>query len=149
MLPAPRLREPDYPYLYRDVAFPWRPAALNGADWVQAANSDARFSAVDLMEIAVVADTVILIAHDDRPPRPAWLTDRFNPTDWQITIGGQTMHLFSHRAERDESLTLGPNASEGTARTGNMYVVFVNRLPQGHADVANRSVEQNPLAVTK
>jgi beta-galactosidase len=100
------------------------------------------------MEIAVVADTVILVAHDDRLPRPAWLTDRFNPTDGQITLGGQTMHLFSHRAERDESLTLGSNASEGTARTGNMYVVFVNRLPQGHADVANRSIGQNSLAVT-
>jgi beta-galactosidase len=136
-------------YVDRDFAFPRLPAALNGADWVQAANSDARYSAVDLMEIAVAADTVILIAHDDRLPRPAWLTDQFTPANSQITIDGQAMHLFSRRAERDESLTLGPNAGEGAAQTGNMYVVFVNRLPQGHADVANRAVEQNPLAVTE
>lgn len=136
-------------YVDRDIAFPKLPAALNGADWVQAANSDARYSAADLMEIAVGADTVILVAHDDRLPRPAWLTDQFGRTDWQITIDGQAMHLFSHRAERDESLTLGANASSATQRAGNMYVVFVNRLSREQADVANGPGEPNLLAVTK
>lgn len=98
---------------------------LLGADWVQAANRESLYDAVDLMELAVGAGSVVSIAHDDRVPRPAWLTRQFTPTAKRITVNGQPSSVFQRRLERDESLTLGANVESGAVKAANMYVVFV------------------------
>jgi beta-galactosidase len=113
-------------YVDRDFPFTGLPPELRGADYVQAADKDSLYNAMDLMEIAVVAGSIISIAHDDRLVRPAWLTRQFKPTDLKLTVHGQTMRVFQHRAESDESLTLGANADEANASEANMYVVFVS-----------------------
>jgi hypothetical protein len=84
--------------------------------------ADRKYSAVDLMEVAVKAGSTVWVAHDDRLPRPSWLTGQFQPSGTTaITVDGKRMRLFVHQAARPESMTLGANG-EGEA---NMYVVFV------------------------
>jgi beta-galactosidase len=99
---------------------------LVGADWVQAAGRDGLYDAVDLMELAVGAGHVVSVAHDDRIPRPAWLTRQFMATTTRITVNGQPMTVFQRRVERDESLTLGANVKSSAIKAANMYIVFVN-----------------------
>src|SRR6185295_378768 len=107
-------------YSDRATVFASLPADLAGADYVQGADADRLYSAVDLMEIAVKAGAVVSVAHDDRLPRPEWLTRQFKPLETSVTVDGQAMKVFQHRADRDESLTLGANTEDTNAKTGNM-----------------------------
>jgi beta-galactosidase len=113
-------------YANVDSPFTALPATLQGADWVQVDNRDALYSAVDLMELAVTGNTVVWIAHDNRLPRPSWLTKQFQPTGEAIAVLGQKMELFRREVARDESLTLGANTEDTSIKTGNLYLVFVN-----------------------
>jgi beta-galactosidase len=110
----------------RDLRFAGLPPSLRGADYVQASAADGLYSAVDLMELAVAAGTVVSIAHDDRLSRPEWLTRQFQPTPAKLAIGGQAMTVFARRAEGDESLTLGANTETREVAAAQMYVVFVS-----------------------
>ena len=111
-------------YVDTDAPFAGLPVELVGADWVQAANRESLYNAVDLMEVSVVSGAVVSVAHDDRLPRPSWLTERFQPTPVRLTVAGRPMTVFQRRAARDESLTLGANADRQAA-PANMYVVFI------------------------
>ncbi|MDH7600018.1 MAG: DUF4982 domain-containing protein, partial [Sedimentisphaerales bacterium] len=112
-------------YVDRDWAFQGLPEVLQGADWVQAADLDALYSAEDLMELAVKAGCQVFVAHDDRLPRPRWLARRFAKTDLQIQVAGQSMTVFSMNVEKDMSITLGPNTEDLGFRQARMYLVFV------------------------
>lgn len=112
-------------YIDRDYTFQDLPADLVGADWVQVADEDQRYSAVDLMELAVKAGTVVTIAHDERVAPPEWLTRQFQATDRQLIVHEKPMKLFTHRSDVDESLTFGSNY-DGKPSTANMYIVLVN-----------------------
>jgi beta-galactosidase len=85
-----------------------------------------------LIEIAVKAGTVVSIAHDDRLARPDWLTRQFKPTETSLSIEGKPMKIFQHRADADESLTLGANTENANAKACNMYLVFVNAASGTH-----------------
>jgi beta-galactosidase len=113
-------------YVNVDSPFTALPAELHGADWVQVDNRDALYSAVDLIELAVTGNTIVWIAHDNRLPRPAWLTKQFEPTTASITIAGQKMDLFRRVISADESLTLGANTENTSITAANLYLVFVN-----------------------
>ncbi len=113
-------------YVDRDYSFAGLPPELMGADWIQAGNSDAFYSAVDLIQIEAIAGTTVSVAHDDRLPRPAWLTSQFQPTNLSLAVKGRPMKIFQHPATHEESLTLGSNADDTSVKTGNMYIVFVN-----------------------
>ena len=110
----------------RDDVFGALPAILKGADYVQAAAGDARYNAVDLMEIAVKAGSTVFVAHDERLKQPEWLTRQFKPADFPIALGGHTMKVFQRIISTDESLTLGTNTENANAPAdSNMYIVFV------------------------
>jgi beta-galactosidase len=117
-------------YVNAETPFATLPPALLGADWVQADNRDATYSAVDLMELAVTAGTTVTIAHDDRLPRPAWLTKQFQPTGAKITVAGQSLSLFATTLPRDASLTLGANTEDTRIQEAAMYIVFANAAPR-------------------
>jgi beta-galactosidase len=110
----------------RDFLFAALPAELKGADYVQGAAADARYNAVDLMEVAVKAGATVFVAHDDRLARPDWLTRQFKATRAAMSVGGHPMSIFRRNAANDESLTLGTNTENANAPadTG-MYIVFV------------------------
>ena len=117
-------------YVNADTPFAALPPALLGADWVQADNRDATYSAVDLMELAVTAGTTVTIAHDDRLPRPAWLTKQFSPTGAKLTVAGQSLSLFATTTPRDASFTLGANTEDTRIQAAAMYIVFANAGPR-------------------
>jgi beta-galactosidase len=112
---------------YVDADSPFRelPATLVGADWLQAASRDALYHAVDLIEMTVSAGATVAIAHDDRLPRPPWLTKSFQPTAAKVRLLGQPMTVFTRRVSAESGLTLGPNTEDSSAQAGNMYLVFV------------------------
>jgi beta-galactosidase len=126
------MRDGKRPYVDREFTFAGLPGELIGADWVQAANRDNQYSAVDLMELALKSGSMAWIAHDDRLPRPAWLLRQFQPTRQTLQVEGRPMQLFQRRVARDESLTLGPNADDSSAPAANMYLVFVNAIQPDH-----------------
>lgn len=103
------------------------PAALVSADWIQTANGDALYSAVDFIEISVPANTTITVAHDDRLQRPGWLTSQFTQTPQKITILGHPMTLFTRSTKTGESVTMGDNVEtkNNLPDQPNMYLVFV------------------------
>jgi beta-galactosidase len=113
-------------YVNAETPFPALPSDLVGADWVQADDRDSTYSAVDLMEIAVSAGSTVTIAHDDRLPRPAWLTKQFKSTGAKILVLGQSLSLFAHPTKKDASFTLGANTEDTRIKEAAMYIVFVN-----------------------
>jgi beta-galactosidase len=112
-------------YVDRDLEFQDLPAQLLGANWVQAAQNDNTYSAMDLMEVAAKSGTIIYVAHDNRVPLPFWLAQQFRPTDLSLNVNGQPMKIFERRVENDESLTLGSDAASAGSTSANMYLVFV------------------------
>ncbi len=120
---------------YADIDSPFRnlPAPLVGADWVQVSNRDARYHAVDLMELTVAAGTVVAVAHDDRLPRPQWLQHGFRATGLTLKINGHSMALFARHFAAETGLTLGPNLDGDATGAALMYLVFVN-TGDGRAD---------------
>jgi beta-galactosidase len=114
-------------YADREFVFTALPAPLKGSDWVQAANADKLYSAVDLMELAASVEGVVYVAHDGRLPRPDWLQRLFKPTDLRLSVNGQSMNVFERHVRGGESLTLGSNTEDRRLKASNMYIIFVNR----------------------
>jgi len=112
-------------YVDKDSPFSDVPENLIGADWVQAADRDANYHAVDFMELTVAAGSRVTVAHDDRLARPAWLLKDFQPTGEHITLAGQSMSLFARQIPAEAGLTFGPNADDGVSHAANMYVIFI------------------------
>jgi beta-galactosidase len=121
----PNVQSQKSVYLDRPYSFKKLPGELIGADWVQTANADKFFPAMDLMEISVESGTVVSVAHDDRLPRPGWLIRLFQPTNLSLEIEGQPMRIFQRRTKASESLTLGANIENSKMQACNMYVVFI------------------------
>jgi beta-galactosidase len=113
-------------YVDRDYRFTDLPASLVGADWIQVADGDGRYSAVDLVEMALPAGTTVTIAHDPRAPAPGWLTLQFRPAVGAISVNGQRLQLYTRVVDAEQSLTLGSNTA-GEPREANMYLVFVTQ----------------------
>jgi beta-galactosidase len=112
-------------YADREYTFSGLPTDLVGADWIQVADADQRYSAADLIELAVTGGTVLTIAHDARISVPQWLARQFQATDRAIEVNGKPMTLFTRRVDQDASLTLGSN-NDAAPAPANMYVVLVN-----------------------
>jgi beta-galactosidase len=112
-------------YMDRNFVFAGLPESLQGSDWVQTANADKLYSAVDLIDLAVKNESLIYVAHDDRLPRPGWLQQQFKPLDAQLAINGQPMKLFERHLQPGENLTLGSNTDDRRLKSCNMYIVFV------------------------
>ena len=114
-------------FVDRDYAFSNLPKYLIGADWVQAGDADSHYSALDFVVVGVPSGTTLWIAHDDRLPRPAWLTSQFKPTQDKITLKGQTLSLFRRKASDDETITFGSNVEDPKFKDALMYVIFAKK----------------------
>lgn len=118
-------RDGEQIYIDRSFVFSDLPAALAGSDWVQTANADKLYSAVDLLDFSLNADGEVYVAHDARLPEPEWLQREFNPTEMTMDINGQAMKIYEKRVRNGESLTLGSNTENRRLKSCNMYVVFI------------------------
>jgi beta-galactosidase len=115
-------------YIDRDFTFNGLPDLLKGSDWIQTANADKLYNAVDLIEVGPGEDSIVYVAHDDRLPRPAWLQRLFTPTETSLAVAGKTMKVFERHVHGGESLTLGSNTEDRRLKSCNMYVVFVRAV---------------------
>lgn len=123
-------------YADRGYVFTGLPAALRGSDWVQTACADKLYSAVDLLDLGMSADSVVYIALDNRLPQPDWLQRQFHPTSLTLMVNNQPMKLYARLVHSGESLTLGANTENRQLKACNMYIVFLQR--PGAADEASR-----------
>ncbi len=114
-------------YVDRDFTFNGLPEKLAGSDWVQTANADKLYSAVDLVNLAMNTDGEVYVAHDQRLPEPDWLQQQFHPTNLSFAINGQPMKIYQRHVRGGESLTLGSNTEDRRLKACNMYVVFLKR----------------------
>lgn len=117
-------------YADRNFVFNDLPAALVGSDWVQAANADKLYSAVDLLDFSFSVDGAVYVALDARLPVPDWLQRAFSPTSMMMEINHQTMKIFERHVRNGESLTLGSNTENRQYKSCNMYVVFIKNEGQ-------------------
>jgi beta-galactosidase len=114
-------------YADRDFVFSELPPALAGSDWVQTANADKLYSAVDLLDFSLNGDAVVFVAHDARLPEPDWLQQQFHATEMTLAVNGATMKIYERHVRSGESLTLGSNTENRQLKSCNMYLVFVKR----------------------
>ena len=116
-------------YADRDFVFSGLPPALQDSDWVQTANADKLYSAVDLLDFSLNVDGLVYVAHDARLPVPDWL-QQFKSTKMAVSVNGQPMNIFEKHVRSGESLTLGSNTENRQLKSCNMYVVFVKSAEQ-------------------
>lgn len=114
-------------YADRDFVFENLPPALQGSDWVQTANADKLYSAVDLLDFSLNGDGVVYVAHDARLPQPDWLQQQFHATEMTLAVNGTPMKIYERHVRSGESLTLGSNTENRQLESCNMYLVFVKR----------------------
>ncbi len=112
-------------YVDSETLFEQLPAPLQGADWVQAANHESQYQAVDLMQLGVAGNSTVWIAHDDRLARPSWLVSQFRAAGMHLLVNGHSLSLFTRPIAAEASLTLGSNTDQAGAGDAQMYVVFV------------------------
>jgi beta-galactosidase len=114
-------------YVDRNFAFENLPAQLRGAEWVQAAQDDHAYSALDLIELGAGKGTSIFVAHDERLTTPVWLQRLFHPTKMTVSVNGRTMRVYERNIDHQESLTLGSEPTGVEVASANMYLVLVKR----------------------
>jgi beta-galactosidase len=118
-------REGEKIYADRDFGFRDLPQALLGCDWVQTANADKLYNAVDLVDFSTAAESIIYVAHDERLPVPEWLRRQLQATDLRLSVNGQRMKVYERRVNAGESMTFGANTEDARLKSCNMYIVFV------------------------
>ncbi|HEY4414717.1 MAG TPA: DUF4982 domain-containing protein [Verrucomicrobiae bacterium] len=116
-------------YADRDYTFNDLPAMLQGCDWVQTANADKLYSAVDLLNFVLKTSGDVFVAHDARLPEPEWLQRQFQPVNLSFKVNGQVMNIFTRTVQSGESLTLGSNTEDRSLKSCNMYLVFLRTGP--------------------
>jgi len=122
-------REGRNAYIDRESPLPALPPELAGSDWVQAADTEALYHAVDLMQLEVAPGSIVSVAHDRWLPRPPWLLAQFRDSGRSLRVNGREMTLFTREEPAGGSLTLGPNCEDASVKAGNMYLVFVAAKP--------------------
>lgn len=112
----------DREYEFKDL-----PVYLLGGEYIQAANDDKAYQALDLMNFTVSKESDVYIAHDDRLPRPDWLLEEFTDIGEKIVLDedGNEHSLFHKKVDADTTLTLGGNQEGTNISSSNMYTVFV------------------------
>ncbi|MBS4208851.1 sugar-binding domain-containing protein [Bacillus sp. FJAT-50079] len=118
----------DQIYSDQDFVFENLPDDLLGGEYIQVANEDASYQALDLMHFTIGNNANVYIAHDDRLERPQWLMEGFIDAEDGITINGSTHRVFSKTVNANTTLTLGGNQDHDEGKMANMYVMFAKEI---------------------
>jgi beta-galactosidase len=113
--------------IYSDspAAFTDLPANFLGGEYLQLPSADHNYSALDLIQFTAAKTMDLYIAHDDRLPRPGWLTSNFKATSEKITLPDNTpATLYERTMKKDASLTLGGNTDSQFTGPSALYVVI-------------------------
>lgn len=116
----------DLIYNDEEYEFQFLPEFLIGSDYIQVANQETTYKALDLIHFSVSEHAKIYIAHDDRLMRPGWLIENFIETGKKLIVGDAMHSLYNKIVEAETTLTLGGNQDESNITNSNMYVVFVH-----------------------
>ncbi|MEH7253462.1 DUF4982 domain-containing protein, partial [Neobacillus niacini] len=108
----------------RDFTFTNLPIYLLGGEYIQAPDDDKTYHALDLMHFTINKDAEVYVAHDDRLPRPAWLTEEYTDTSEKVMLNASPSTLFRKTVKAGTTLTLGGNQDNTSISSSNMYVVF-------------------------
>ena len=81
-------------YTDRPTEFAALPNELSKGDYLQLPSEDRNYSALDLIQFNAAQDLELYIAHDDRLPRPKWLTSDFRDAVKPGTTTRQGSHSF-------------------------------------------------------
>ncbi|MEE9367818.1 MAG: sugar-binding domain-containing protein [Pontiella sp.] len=112
--------------VYTDRAWTFKklPQYLLKSDYISISHEDRRYSAVDLIQVDVINDCDVYVAHDDRLKRPTWLTDQYAETADKITVANTVFSLYRRWVEKGSALTFGSNADDDPGGASKMYMVF-------------------------
>ena len=107
---------------------------MRGADYIQTADEERLYQAVDLMDFTVSEAGTLFIAHDDRLPLPAWMQgyEQFaaglvgqKKAQDALHLKDARLVLYGRKLERNESVTLGSNRETGPEECRMYVVIFV------------------------
>ena len=119
-------------YSDREYEFQFLLESLVGSVYIQVANDEKNYKALDLIHFTVNKDADVFIAYDNRLNPPAWLVEEYTETKGKIIVH-DTMHtLYRKTVEAGTTLTLGGNQDETNDNSSNMYVVFVKEIKKEH-----------------
>ena len=129
VVPASGLQVGSTVYRDRSYTFTTVPASLQGAAYIQTANTDKAATNAAFLSFHVNQPVTVYVAHDVRiTPKPSWLTT-FTNTGQNLVTSDTTLRLFA-RSFPGGTITLGGNASGGGS---SMYSVIVQ--PKGGSDI--------------
>ncbi|SDM91964.1 sugar-binding domain-containing protein [Bacillus sp. OK048] len=118
----------DQIYFDRGNEFQSLPESLLGSDYIQVANTESNYKALDLIHFTVTQRAKVSVAHDDRIIRPDWLTEEYAETPEKILVDGVTHTVFEKTVEAGTTLTLGGNQDHTNENNCNTYIVFVKAV---------------------
>jgi beta-galactosidase len=133
----------DRTYTFTDL-----PSYLVGGEYVQLPNEDKLYVAADLINFTAGKNAAIYVAHDDRLPRPTWLTTDFTDTGDNISINGTPSSLFKQEVTASTTLTLGGNRDTTSSELCNMYVLFAVESGNSIPPVINESFSSSTVPFT-
>lgn len=96
-----------------------------GSDYMQLANKEKNYKALDLIHFTVTKEADVYVAHDDRLTRPEWLLEDFEQTSRKVIVDDHLHTLYKKFVKAGTTLTLGGNQDETNETNCNMYVVFI------------------------
>lgn len=103
------------------------PSSLAGLAYIQTANDDknASLGSSSFLTFNVSVNAIVYVGHDDRLPRPSWLTSGFQDTGLDlISSDGLTKFSVFKRSVTAGTVTLGSNLTAAAA-DASMYVVLI------------------------
>lgn len=115
----------DRIYNDREYEFQFLSEKLVGSDYIQVANDETNYKALDLIHFTVKKDAYVLIAHDNRLNRPEWLVEEYEETEDRVLVHHSGHTVYKKKVKAGTTLTLGGNQDETNVENSNMYVVFV------------------------
>ncbi len=109
----------DETYTFRSV-----PYELLNAEYIQFANADKGYLAVDLVNFIAKKDIDVFVFRLSTLPDIDWITNEFTKTEHIVTgTNNKIYNVYKKSVTKGNAVTLGSNADTGTS--GDMYVVAI------------------------
>ncbi len=112
-------------YSDRALTYANLPPYLSGSEFIKTPDADKIYWALDQLQFLPQQDLEVYVAHDDRVPRPAFITSGYIDTGDDILIQDSLHSIFKRRVGAGTGVVMAGNFDSGPDSNSNMYVVFV------------------------